>query len=205
MMTLLQNAAEGHQPFAPPFLKDGDALIGQTAAISFCLRPDFGLAPHSELERLWAHQIELTINDLIGEVHDTHHPSAVSLLRRPEAGGLPWAEGFRTRRIPKYLGWFEKHPEAKPERKCDLIGESITYAYLSLFHAIEGLSDAFPRAMKRLLPDYFTRGSSSRRRRSTPHQGLSRQRNAACLLARRTSSVAIPSWMASCLALFSGA
>ena len=37
MLALLDDGATPRPPFAPPFLKDGDALIGQTAAILFHL------------------------------------------------------------------------------------------------------------------------------------------------------------------------
>ena len=43
-------------PFAPPFLKDGDVLIGQTAAILLYLGDRHGLAPREEAKRLWVHQ-----------------------------------------------------------------------------------------------------------------------------------------------------
>jgi hypothetical protein len=33
-----------------------------------------GLAPRSEAERLWTHQLQLTIADFVVEIHDTHHP-----------------------------------------------------------------------------------------------------------------------------------
>src|ERR1700739_2443463 len=63
-------------PFAPPFLKDGDFIIGQTAAILFYLGGKHDLAPKDEPGRLWTHQIQLTIADFVLEAHDTHHPIA---------------------------------------------------------------------------------------------------------------------------------
>ncbi len=154
MMAIMQNA-QPHQPFAPPFLKDADGLIGQTAAILYYLGPKLGLAPDGELERLWLHQIQLTLNDLVGEAHDSHHPVGGFLYyedQKPEA--LRRAEGFRTRRIPKYLGWLENILEQNPKGSAHLAGDCVTYADLSLFNTIAGLSYAFPRAMKRLLSDY---------------------------------------------------
>ena len=61
-------------PFAPPFLVDGDLVIGQTANILLHLGPRLGLAPEDEAGRLWVNQIQLTLADLVAEVHDTHHP-----------------------------------------------------------------------------------------------------------------------------------
>ena len=103
-----------YPPFAPPFLKDGDALIGQTAAILLYLGDRHGLAPRDEARRLWVHQIQLTIADLVGEAHDTHHPLSGDLYyedQKPEA--LRRAKHFREARIPKFLGWFETHSGAQ--------------------------------------------------------------------------------------------
>ena len=152
MMAIMNGAAKGHAPFAPPFLVDGDAVIGQTAAILFYLGPRLGLAPQDEVQRLWVHQIMLTINDLVAEAHDTHHPIAGALYyedQKPEA--LRRAENFRARRLPKYLGWFEKILALNPKGAAHLAGDSLSYADLALFQAVGGLSYAFPSAMKRAL------------------------------------------------------
>src|SRR5215470_19936265 len=61
-------------PFAPPFLKAGKLVIGQTANILFYLGARHGLAPKVEQGRLWVHQLQLTIADFVEEVHNTHHP-----------------------------------------------------------------------------------------------------------------------------------
>ena len=68
-----------HPSFAPPFLRAGRVTIGQTANILLFLGPRLGLAPRAEADRLWAHQLQLTVADLVEEVHDTHHPIAGSL------------------------------------------------------------------------------------------------------------------------------
>jgi glutathione S-transferase len=61
-------------PFACPFLKAGNRIIGQTANILHYLGPRLGLAPKDEARRLWLHQLQLTLADWLVEVHDTHHP-----------------------------------------------------------------------------------------------------------------------------------
>src|ERR1700704_2615243 len=45
--------AGGRPPFAPPFLKAGKLVIGQTANILLYLGPRHGLAPKGEAGRLW--------------------------------------------------------------------------------------------------------------------------------------------------------
>ena len=71
---VLGRKREPHPPYAPPFLKAGKRIIGQTANILLFLGTRHGLAPKDEAGRLWAHQLQLTITDLVAEVHDTHHP-----------------------------------------------------------------------------------------------------------------------------------
>src|SRR5579862_1799330 len=78
MMKML-NARNGTPPFAPPFLKAGRLVIGQTANILLYLGSRHGLAPKTEAGKLWVHQLQLTIADFVLEIHDTHHPLGPSL------------------------------------------------------------------------------------------------------------------------------
>ena len=140
-------AKQARPPFAPPFLVDGDLVVGQTANILLHLGPSLGLAPEDEADRLWVNQIQLTLADLVAEAHDTHHPLGAADYyedQKPEARRR--AEGFRKQRIPKFLAWFE----AILVRQGDdawLVGGKATYADLSLFQVVEGLTYAFPKAM----------------------------------------------------------
>lgn len=141
-----------HPPFAAPFLKDGEVVIGQTAAILLYLGGRLGLAPHDETDRLWVHQMMLTISDLVGEAHDTHHPTSGELYyedQKPEA--LRRSEHFRDERMPKFLGWFEKILLRNPQGAAHLAGATVTYADLALFQVVEGLCYAFPRSSAKAL------------------------------------------------------
>jgi glutathione S-transferase len=152
MMDFMKDDGLGHPPFAPPFLKDGATVVGQTAAILLYLGPRLGLVPDDETQRVWTHQIQLTIGDVVAEAHDTHHPVGVGLTyeeQKPEAARR--AEDFRTHRIPKFLGWFETILGRHASNPPHLVGRSLTYADLSLFQLVEGLSYAFPKATKRAL------------------------------------------------------
>jgi glutathione S-transferase len=154
MMGILERDTTSRPPFAPPFLKDGDLLIGQTAAILLYLGDRLGLAPKDEAERLWTHQIQLTVADIVTEVHETHHPVSSELYyedQKPEA--LRRAKDFRENRIPKFLGWFEGVLARNPKGSAHLVGDCLTYADLSLFQVVEGLTYAFPRATQRALQD----------------------------------------------------
>ena len=139
-----------HPAFAPPYLKAGRAVIGQTANILLYLGGRHTLAPATESGRSWTHQLQLTIADLVQEVHDTHHPIASSLYyedQKPEARRR--AQDFLESRAPKYLGYFDRILVQNGDARF-LVGRRTTYADLSLFQVVEGLRYAFPKAMKRL-------------------------------------------------------
>jgi glutathione S-transferase len=151
MMRLMDGAGAPTPPFAPPFLKAGKLVIGQTANILLYLGKPLRLAPANEAGRLWTHQLQLTIADFVVEAHDTHHPIASGLYyedQKREARRR--AEDFRKNRMPLYLGYFDKVIARNPTRADFLVGRRVTYADLSLFEIVEGLSYAFPRAFARL-------------------------------------------------------
>jgi glutathione S-transferase len=149
MMRFLDGRRVKHPPFAPPFLKAGERVIGQTANILLFLGARHGLAPRGEAARLWTNQLQLTIGDFLVEIHDTHHPIAAGLYfedQRP-AAELRTADFLKTR-APKFLRYFERVLEASGGHY--LLGRRVTYADLSLFQVADGLRFAFPRAMGRL-------------------------------------------------------
>jgi glutathione S-transferase len=137
----------GTPPFAPPFLKAGKLVIGQTANILLYLGARHGLAPKTEAGKLWVHQLQLTIADLVLEIHDTHHPLGPSLYYEDQkAPAKRRTEAFWNERVPKYLGYFEEL--LKKGGGAYLTGRRITYVDLSLFQIVEGLRYAFPKRMK---------------------------------------------------------
>jgi glutathione S-transferase len=136
-------------PFAPPFLKAGKRMIGQTANILLYLGAREGLAPANEAGRLWTHQLQLTMADFVVEIHDTHHPVGSGLYyeeQKKEAKRR--AADFIASRAPKYFGYFER--VLQKNGGGYLVGRRVTYADLSLFQIVAGLRYAFPNAMKRL-------------------------------------------------------
>lgn len=180
MFHYLEDASVPRPPFACPFLVDGSVVIGQTAAILLYLGPRLGLVPQREADRLWMHQIQLTIADMVVEIHDTHHPIASGLYyedQKPEA--LRRAQDFRRNRLPKFLAWFEAILERNTGNDGRdvprLVGARLGYADLSLFQLVDGLLYAFPKAARRAL-------------KKTPHvaalhAGVPRQKRLAAYLA----------------------
>ncbi len=106
------------------------------------------LVPDNETDRLWIHQLQLTVADFVTEIHDTHHPIAGELYyedQKEEA--LRHAENFHKNRLPKYLGYFESVLASNPDKSKYLVGDTVSYVDLSLFQLIAGLRYAFPNTM----------------------------------------------------------
>jgi glutathione S-transferase len=151
MARLMDGEAGERAPFAPPFLKSGRLLIGQTANILYYLGGQHRLAPAAEAGRLWTHQLQLTIADFVDEIHDTHHPIASGLYYEDQReAATARAADFVKLRLPKYLGYFERVLDRNPSGDRHLVGARPSYADLSLFQVVAGLRYAFPRAMQRL-------------------------------------------------------
>ena len=149
MLKIMRRKEAGLEPFAPPFLKVGDVLIGQTANILHYLAPRLGLVPDDEAHRIHALQLQLTIADWVSEVHDTHHPVSGELYYEDQkAEARARTESFLRHRVPKFLDYFERVLQHNDRRH--LIGGSITYVDLSMFQVMSGLGYAFPKAMARL-------------------------------------------------------
>jgi glutathione S-transferase len=150
MSAMMDDARDARPPFAPPFLKAGAIVIAQTANILMFLGERHRLAPRDTAGRYFTHQLQLTLADVVAEVHDTHHPIASSLYyedQKREARRK--AADVIAHRLPKYLGYFER-VLANNARGAWLVGTRVTYADLSLFQLVAGLQYAFPKAMKRL-------------------------------------------------------
>ena len=143
----------GGPAFAPPYLSIDGSTIAQTANILFYLAERHQCGPSGMKSRYWLAQLQLTIMDLVAEAHDVHHPIGVGLYYEDQkAEALRRATEFRTDRIPKYLGYFERALMA--EQGDWLAGARWSYADLSLFHLVEGLRYAFPRRIATLARDY---------------------------------------------------
>ena len=142
-------------PFAPPYLKTVDMVIGQTANILLFLGSRHALAPVDHAGWLWTHQIQLTIADFIVEVHDTHHPlGAGAYYEDQKKEAARRSKEFREQRVPKFLRYFERVIEVNPAKSGLMVEESVTYADLSMFQVMAGLRYAFPKLMQRISGEY---------------------------------------------------
>lgn len=151
MKDLAGRGARG--PFAPPYLAIDGLAIAQVANILLYLGDQHALAPSSMAGRYWLHQLQLTVTDLVAEVHNVHHPVAAGAYydgQKPEAARA--AAQFRDERLPRFLDHFEAAIDAN--HGDWLIDHQWTYADCSLFQLVEGLRYMFPRRMATLEPTY---------------------------------------------------
>src|SRR5690242_838142 len=161
MMGLIDGRRIKRPPFAPPFLKAGRLVIAQTANILLYLGERLGLAPREEAGRLWVHQLQLTIADLVALIHDTHHPITGYLYYEEQRAAAKLATKYFWRyRLPKFLRYFER--VLQKSGGPYLLGRKLTYADLSLFQIVEGLRYAFPRPT----PDEAVRAQGAARDRA---------------------------------------
>jgi glutathione S-transferase len=152
MMKMLEEAAT--PSFAPPFLVAGELTIGQSANILLFLGAAHALAPRAQAGRLWVHQLQLTIADVVAEAHDTHHPiSSSDYYEDQKKEASKRAADFTARRMPKYFDYFETVLAAAGSGGY-FLGKRVSYADLSMFQLVSGLRYAFPATMARIEPGY---------------------------------------------------
>jgi glutathione S-transferase len=152
---ILEDPSVEHPSFAPPFLKAGKLMIGQTANILQYLGPRLGLVPKDQASRIWAHQMQLTITDWVAEVGLVHHPIANALYyEEQKEEAKKRASYFTSLRIPKFMGYYEKILQKNPKNTVFLFGKQVCYVDLSLFQMVEGLRYAFPNTMAKLAANH---------------------------------------------------
>ncbi|MHA6723831.1 glutathione S-transferase [Sphingomonas sp. RS2018] len=143
----------GRAPFAPPYLEIDGLVIAQVANILAYLGSQHDLAPSNMADRYWLNQLQLTIADVVAEVHNVHHPVAMmDYYDDQKAEAARAAAQFREQRLPKFLGYFETAVACNPGDW--LIDHRWTYVDTSLFQLVEGLRYMFPQRMGRLERDY---------------------------------------------------
>ncbi len=147
---LLDDMEEGeHPPFAPPYLRVEGQAIAQVANILHWLTERHDLAPVAD--RTWLNQLQLTISDMVAEVHNVHHPVAMmAYYHEQKSEAARAAAQFRSERIPKFLGYFER---ALGDRAW-MAGERWSPVDTSLFQLVAGLRYMFPARMAAVEGDY---------------------------------------------------
>jgi glutathione S-transferase len=141
--------ARNPRPFAPPYLVTDGEAVAQVAHVLRFLGARHGLAPDDEPGRRRLDQFQLTATDFIAEVHQVHHPVGNALYYEDQKReAARFAEEFREKRMPKYLGWFEHYAQGEW-----IAGTRWSYGDTSAFQLIEGLRYMFPKRMAVLEKD----------------------------------------------------
>ncbi|VVD63109.1 glutathione S-transferase [Pandoraea iniqua] len=175
MLHTMDDPACTDPPFAPPFLRVDGELIGQTANILAFLGPVLGLVGESPRARRFVNQLQLTLADLVAEVHDGHHPISSRLYySNQRAEARKRTAELIDYRLPKFFDYFERVLANNPHAGGWLSEGAMSYADLSLFQLIAGLNYAFPRAMAGFAKAYP--------RCQSVHDGVARQPRIAAYL-----------------------
>ncbi len=146
-----QGHRPGHPVFAPPILRQGELVLAQVAAIVQYLGQRHGLWPADPAGSAQALQLQLSLADVVQEVHDTHHPVTVTrVFEQQREAAIDAGHSFCTKRLPAWLGFFER--VLAHSGGPWLLGELCTAPDLGLFHTVRGLQYAFPRSMAATAP-----------------------------------------------------
>ncbi|MBY8828104.1 glutathione S-transferase [Hephaestia mangrovi] len=142
-----------YAPFAPPYLDTGTMTIAQVAHILTWLADAHDLAPTDEATLFWTIQLQLTVTDMVAEVHNVHHPIAGGkYYDEQKDAAAANAEQFRAERMPKFLDYFEKATQAN--RGDWIAGDRWSPIDTSLFQLVAGLRYMFPKRMEAIEDDY---------------------------------------------------
>lgn len=149
LMPFIRGERPGQPAYAPPILVHKDLVLAQTAVICAYVGERHGLSPDHPGQRMQALQLQLTVADVVDEAHDTHHPVSVTLYYEDQKEAAREAsKQFLDQRLPRFLPYFERVLERNGGTW--LIGDSLSYADLSLFQLLEGLAYAFPRGFAKV-------------------------------------------------------
>jgi glutathione S-transferase len=152
----LAGGGEGRPtPLAPPFLVREGIVLSQVANILHYLGPRLGLVGPGPAAEHQALQLQLTIVDLVAEVHETHHPLSAALYYEDQKeAAIARTNLFLEHRLPKFLRHFEQAVVVSPAGVLTT-DPALDHSYvdLSLFQIVVGLQHAFPAAMGALLQE----------------------------------------------------
>jgi glutathione S-transferase len=145
----LRGELGGMPLFAPPILQDGEVVLSQTVNICRYLGLRHGLWPADPVQDAHALQVQLTIEDLVHEVHATHHPVSSGLFYEQQREvAVESAARFREHRMVRFLRWLDG--VLKAGGGTWMVGGALSSVDLAVFQVLSGLAYAFPRASDRM-------------------------------------------------------
>ncbi|NTZ42523.1 glutathione S-transferase [Altererythrobacter sp. SALINAS58] len=143
----------GIRPYAPPYVTNGAETVAQVALILDWLGRRHGFASEDAAVATQLMQLQLTVTDIVAEIHDTHHPISTGAYYADQKDAAKKAAlSFRSERMPKYFDYFEDALSARSGPF--VLGAGWSHVDSSLWLLMEGLDYAFPNRMAELAPDY---------------------------------------------------
>jgi len=147
--------SDGFPIFAPPVIKRGDFVLSSTPAIMRYLGKQLGLYPKSAEDEAHADSTMELVSDFITEGRLVFHPKCftASYYEQVEEA-KPYVAWFEDQRISKFLNHFEKllkHSESKSGSGNHVIGDSLTYVDVAVYHVLDAAESQFPAAFARVV------------------------------------------------------
>jgi glutathione S-transferase len=130
---------------APPAIRKGDFILGQTAVCAKHLAIEFGLMPKDLVDSSHADQIVTTVHEYIAEGRMAFHPvkNTMSYHDQKEEA-KPYIEAFKTDRLPRYMTNFERFLKANKGGEGFFLGESLSYVDLQVMVMLQVTRSQFP-------------------------------------------------------------
>lgn len=170
----------GFPCFAPPIIKKGDFILCQTPSIMKFLGKQLGLYPDNIVDEAHADSMNAFVTDFVSEGRLVFHSQcftagyAVQKDSDQVKGTIKW---FKEERLAKFLNYFEA--VLGHTASGFVVGKSLTYVDVAVFHCIEATAAQFPdefltlsgstplvvahRAMVREIPNIASYLASDRR------------------------------------------
>lgn len=142
------NYAPGKPFFAFPAIAHGDFFLSQTPVIIryMAKRLNGGeLYPRHERDRYQAEVLLAGVVDLVAEGHDAWHAidkNGGYLQQKEETE--PFVQYYKTKRLPKWLTFFEAALQRNYDGRAFFIGQELSYVDLCVFHVLDGIAFQCP-------------------------------------------------------------
>jgi glutathione S-transferase len=137
----------GFPVFAPPIIKRGEFVLSQTPAIMKYLGKEFGFFTTNNEDEAHADSMMAFLTDFIAEGRLVFHSKGFTKSYYEQVEEVkPTVHWFQTERLPQFLKYLNSVLDfnAKLHPEGYLIGNSLTYVDVALFHVLEAAASQFP-------------------------------------------------------------
>lgn len=148
---------KGFPCLAPPVIKKGTFVLGQTPAIMRYLGREFGLYPKTIEEEAHADSIIATVTDFVAEGRLVFHSRCFTesyYTQKDEQNVKNTIKWFQEKRLPQFLTYFEKVLQFNTSAESAdyyFVGNGLTFADIGVFHSLEAAASQFKDEYKQLV------------------------------------------------------